>query len=173
MQEKEKKSQIDKQGELSENGVSASSDAKNESHQSFVESSEKIAETSFTEELERSVRDLWYISETDSEVKVFIGKRADSVTKEILAIQTNVSVETNIEKRDFADFFENLTAIQDWYGDEEKKSAEKFSTVKKLLEENLKDLQVFKVGQIELDIYVVGLDSQSTLTGITTKAVET
>ena len=37
----------------------------------------------------------------------------------------------------------------------------------------MKDLKVFKVGQIELDIYVVGLDSQGVLTGITTKAVET
>ena len=170
MQEKEKKSQIDKQGELSENGVSVSSDTKSESQQI---SDEKIAETSFIEELERSVKDLWYISETDSEVKVFTGKKADTVTKEILTAQINISGETNIEERNCADFFKNLTAIQDWYGDEEKETAEKFSTVEKLLEENLKDLKVFKVGQIELDIYVVGLDSQSVLTGITTKAVET
>lgn len=170
MQEKEKKSQIDKQRELSENGVSASSDAKSESQQS---SGKKIAETSFIEELEHSVKDLWYISETDSEVKVFTGKKADSVTKEIFVAQNNFSAETNIEERDFADFFKNLTTIQDWYGDEEKETAAKFSTVEKLLEENLKDLKVFKVGQIELDIYVVGLNSQSVLTGITTKAVET
>lgn len=170
MQEKEKKSQMDKQGEPSENEVSAEEKIENGAKQV---SGEKAVENSFIEELEAAVKDLWYISETDAEVKTFFGKKADSVTKEILAGQINISAETNIEERDFADFFKNLTEIMDWYGDEEKETAEKFSTVEKLLEENLKNLKVFKVGQIEIDIYVIGLNSQSTLTGITTKAVET
>jgi hypothetical protein len=42
-----------------------------------------------------------------------------------------------------------------------------------LLEGNLRDLRVFKVGRIELDIYVVGINSEGILMGIKTKAVET
>jgi hypothetical protein len=66
-----------------------------------------------------------------------------------------------------------LTEIQDWFGDEEKETAQKFARLRELLEKNLRDLKVFKVGKIQLDVYVVGLDAESKLTGIKTKAVET
>jgi hypothetical protein len=42
-----------------------------------------------------------------------------------------------------------------------------------LLEENLADLTVFRIGSIRIDIYVVGLDADGNLAGIKTKAVET
>jgi hypothetical protein len=66
-----------------------------------------------------------------------------------------------------------LTKIQDWFGEEETATAQKFSALEKLLLENLKDLKVFKIGEIELDIYFVGLDKQGKLAGVKTKAVET
>ncbi len=42
-----------------------------------------------------------------------------------------------------------------------------------LLENNLKGLKVFKIGKIQLDVYVVGIDAEGKLTGIKTNAVET
>ena len=63
--------------------------------------------------------------------------------------------------------------MQDWFGDEETATANKFAELKKLLEDNLRYLKVFKIGKIELDIYIVGLDVESNLIGIKTKAVET
>lgn len=166
MSNKEKKSQPAKEIKLSEKEVSDSSNLEDNA-------SKESSEPGFIGKLEQSVKDLWYMSETDAEINVFLGEKADSVTKDSFARQIKISAETNIEEKDFAEFFKNLTAIQDWYGDEEKETAEKFSTVEKLLEENLTDLKVFKVGQIEIDIYVVGLDAESVLTGIKTKAVET
>lgn len=170
MPEREIKSQLSDESESSENEVSDSSD-KEKASQS--DSKKIIFKDNFSSELEKSVKDLWYMSETDAKVEIFAGKKADSVTKEILVEQINISSETNIEERDFAEFFENLTKIQGWYGEEEKETAAKFSTVQKLLEENLKNLKIFKIGQIEIDIYVVGLNSQNILTGIMTRAVET
>ncbi len=40
-------------------------------------------------------------------------------------------------------------------------------------EKNLRDLKVFKIGKIQIDVYVVGLDAEDNLLGIETKAVET
>lgn len=170
MSEKEKKSQSINKSELSEKEVSDSSGAENKPKN---EVDKETVKANLAEKIEQSVKDLWYMSETDAEIQVFIGKKAESVTKESLSEQINISSATKIEEKKTTDFFKNLTEIQDWYGDEEKETAEKFSTLEKILEENLEDLKVFKVGQIELDIYVVGLDSQNVLTGITTKAVET
>ena len=124
-------------------------------------------------EIERIVSGLYYISETDSEIFPFVGDKAEDVTREIILSQTKCADGFEIEERNFAEFFAPLTKIQDWFGDEEIEAARKFRSLKELLQKNLRDLKVFKIGTIELDVYAVGLDSENVLMGIKTKAVET
>jgi Nuclease A inhibitor-like protein len=126
-----------------------------------------------TERIKKAAEGLYYISETDAEIFPFEGTKTNAVTKENLLSQTANKPDAPVEERDFEGFFTRLTKIQDWFGDEEKQTAERFARLKELLEKNLKDLKVFKVGRIEIDIYVVGLDAQGNLAGIKTKAVET
>lgn len=116
---------------------------------------------------------LYYISETDAEILPFAGKKAEAVNKEEILRQIEKENKTSVEEIDFEEFFAPLTEIHDWFGDEEKESAGKFGRLKSFLEKNLKDLRVFKIGTIELEIYLVGLDAENTLTGVKTKAVET
>ena len=70
-------------------------------------------------------------------------------------------------------FFARLTTENDWFGEKEKETARRFSALQKLLDENLRDLTVSKIGHIQLEIFVVGLDADNNLIGIKTKAVET
>lgn len=126
-----------------------------------------------SEQIKIRAEGLWYISETDAEIFPFAGSRADSVSKESLLKQIGRSADAPVEERDFDQMFERFIKIQDWFGEEEKATAEKFAALKSLLEKNLTDLKVFKVGDIERDIYFVGLDKEGNLAGIQTKAVET
>ncbi len=128
---------------------------------------------SLAEDLKQATKNLYYISETDAEISPFIGHSAASVTKDEVLRQTKKSPDENVEERDFEQIFERLTKIQDWFGDEETATAKKFAVLRDLLTENLRDLKVFKVGEIELDVYFVGLDEQGKLVGVKTKAVET
>lgn len=125
------------------------------------------------EQIRKNAEGLFYISETDAEILPFVGTTADKVSKEEVLAQTNNAADSAVEERDFDGFFARLTEVQDWFGDEEKENVQKFIGLKEILENNLRDLKVFKVGKIELDIYVVGLDAENTLLGIKTKAVET
>jgi hypothetical protein len=125
------------------------------------------------EQIKKAAQGLWYMSETDAEIFPFTGSKADSVTKETLLKQLGRSNETPIEERDFEQMFARFIKIEDWFGDEEKATAEKFAALKSLLEKNLTNLKVFKVGKINLDVYFVGLDAEGNLAGIQTKAVET
>lgn len=134
---------------------------------------EKKPEDSLIKKLGKASEGLYYISETDAEIFPFSGKKAEAVSREEILNQTQNSPETNVEERDFAEFFVRLTKIQDWFGEEETANARKFAELKDLLELNLRDLKVFKIGLIELDVYAVGLDRENTLKGIKTKAVET
>jgi hypothetical protein len=128
-------------------------------------------EDSFSDQVKTIVKDLYYISETDSEIFPFVGRKAASVSADELLRQLGRT--DSVEERDFEDFYKRLTKMQEWFGDEETATANKFSELKKLLLKNLKDVKVFKVGKIEVDIYIVGLNSESVLAGVWTKAVET
>lgn len=136
---------------------------------------QKISEKklALAKKIKIAVKGLYYISETDAEVLPFAGGKAVAVTIEEILKQTKKAAETPTEERDFGEFFARLTEIQDWYGEEEKETAAKFAELKKLLEKNLRDLKVFKIGSIQLEIYAVGLDEENDLMGIKTEAVET
>ena len=136
-------------------------------------STTKTNSQSLLSDIENAIKDLFYTSETDAKIVLFAGSQADAVTKENLLIQTKNESNPKVEEKGFDQFFAQLTKIQDWFGDEEKEIAAKFSALRDLLKNNLKDLKVFKVGKINLDIYVIGLDTEGVLTGVQTKAVET
>lgn len=129
--------------------------------------------SALVKEIEKLVSGLSYVSETDSEIFPFVGEKAEAVTKEIILTQTKNAADVAVEERNFEDFFSRLTKIEDWFGEEETEAARKFAVLKELLQKKLKDLKVFKIGEIELDVYAVGLDAENVLTGIKTKAVET
>ena len=122
---------------------------------------------------ETACEGLVYISETDAPILPFAGGPADTVTGQIILQQTGGEPQTQVEEIEFDTFFTKLTTIKDWYGEPEKARAERFLDLKMLLEENLRELKVFRIGNIRLDIYVVGIDIEGNLMGVTTIAVET
>ena len=127
----------------------------------------------FAEQIKRLSEGLYYISETDAPILPFTGNKAEAVTKDEILRQTQSTAGTAVEERNFAETFARLTQIQDWFGDEEKESAAKFDKLKSFLEQNLKDLKMFKIGTVQIKIYFVGLNADGNLTGIRTEAVET
>ena len=124
-------------------------------------------------QIEKACRGLFFTSETDAKILPFFGGQAEAVTTEEILSQTKSAADAPIEEADFTEFFARLTEIQDWFGDEEKATAQKFVDLKDLLESNFRDLKIFKIGKVQLEIYAVGLDAENNLLGIQTKAVET
>lgn len=116
---------------------------------------------------------LIYTSETDSPVAAFAGSKTSFMTRESILRQIGRKAEEQIEEIGFAEFFNRLTVEKEWFGSVEILMAQKFFELQKLFEENLHDNKVLKVGRIQLDIYVVGIDKTGQLLGVTTKAVET
>ncbi len=125
------------------------------------------------DKLSELCKKLVYISETDAEIEVFIGKKASAITTEEILIQTKSSPNVSVEEIKFEEFFLRLTKTQDWFGTEQKNNVAKFKELEKYLIENLINKKVFRIGKIKIDIYVVGLDAENNLSGIKTKAVET
>ena len=124
-------------------------------------------------EIELACKGLFYISETDAPLLPFSGLVAAEPTRENILQQTGAKADGAIEEVGFDVFFGRLTEFRDWFGKAEKARAAKFLGLQELLEENLRDRKVFRVGRIQIDIFAVGIDKDGYLMGVTTKAVET
>lgn len=116
---------------------------------------------------------LMYISETDAPVALYADARAATVTAGTILAQVNLPPDTPVEEMAPATFFARLTKIEPWQDGAQRENAKKFLELQRLLEENLRELKVFKVGRVRIDIYVVGLDADNDLVGIKTRSVET
>lgn len=127
----------------------------------------------FFEALEAACDGLIYISETDAAVMPFAGGPADAASANFILQESGKSQDVPTEELDFGEFFGRLTTIRDWYGEAEKAKAKRFLELKTLLEENLGQLKVFKTGNIQREIYAVGIDKDGCLMGVKTYAVET
>ena len=140
--------------------------------QSFFQNEIK-SEGRLFREIEEACEGLIYISETDSPLLAFSCPAAGGLTAESILQQTGRGPEEAIEEISFGDFFSRLTAVKDWFGEPEKARAKKFLDLQRLLEENLRHLSVFRIGRIRIDIFVLGLEPDGDLMGVTTKSVET
>lgn len=132
-------------------------------------------QSALLERLQTTTKGLTYMSESDYPVEPFIweGEGKDDFTaKDILKVMKYPS-RAPVKVIDLDEFFSRLTQEQDWHGPQEKKEVKQYKKLVSLLKESLTNLQVFKVGKINIDIYVVGKTADGDFAGVTTKAVET
>lgn len=126
-----------------------------------------------TTTLESLSKNLNYISETDAEIVPFTFRKPEAVTAAEVIAQAGLKTDASVEEVAAEAFFARLTTIKDWFGPREKEAARRFAALKTELEKEMTDLTVFKIGKIQIDIYVVGIDKKGRLSGVKTKAVET
>ena len=122
--------------------------------------------------LKRLTRGLEFQSEADYPVEPFAPEAAGGAAS---AQQAVASVKGGAEARavEFDDFFAAATEEQEWHDDEARARVRKFQALVKYLKENLTDIQVFKAGDAEADVYVLGRTASGSLAGVKTKVVET
>jgi len=71
------------------------------------------------------------------------------------------------------DFFTRATQEEDWHDQKERETVKRFQNLVSVLKQNLSQLQVDRVGSIDIDVYIVGVTSGRGLAGLYTKLVET
>jgi hypothetical protein len=121
--------------------------------------------------LETSAQELYYISETDSPFKITIWKNANVPVDRFPSL-INASESTDIEMTTLHHFFRNHAFEMDWHDESQKQHVARFRSFMNLIENNLKDIQVYRFGKISIDNYIVGRNQQD-LIAIHTKSVET
>ena len=124
--------------------------------------------------LQEAIRGLLYQSETDAPFEVFHWPDgATSLDPKTVLKLSGHKPKDPVETLSVGEFFKPLTEEQSWFGATEKAAARKYRQLQEVIQQHLSHRQVFRVGKIKVDIFIVGKSAQGYWAGVKTKAVET
>jgi hypothetical protein len=117
--------------------------------------------------LQNATKGLLYPSETDKPFEPFSWGKADGdLTPQKVAALVKAPAGTAVAQQSLADFFQYLTANGTDH-------AAEFRQLQQVIGKQLAGAQVFRVGSVTLDVYIVGRTSDGEWAGLKTQSVET
>ncbi|MEG4010235.1 nuclease A inhibitor family protein [Microcoleus sp. Pol11C1] len=128
---------------------------------------------SIAHQLQQVSEGLLFGSETDAPFEVIHWQAQGDLTQAKLLQLTNHPPDAPIELVSVEDFFDVSTQEEDWHDEEERETAKRFQNLVNFLKQNLSQLQVYRVGSVEIDAYIVGVTDGGGWAGLSTKLVET
>jgi hypothetical protein len=126
-------------------------------------------------QLTQATTELYWVSETDAPFAVqlwsdFKGTRlTEKKLRQWLACEADVTIET-IE---LEAFLASAVTPQDWHGAEEAAIVQRYQSLLTLLQDNLANPKVYRVGTVNVSIYIIGKTPAGTWMALKTEAVET
>jgi hypothetical protein len=126
-------------------------------------------------ELEEASHGLLFMSESDYPLVPLLweGEGKEALTAEKLLSLTGKPADTPVEIEDIDEFFHIATREQDWHGEREREEVKRYQELVKLLKDNLSDIQVYRLGKVEIEVFIVGRTDKGDLMGLSTKVIET
>jgi Nuclease A inhibitor-like protein len=129
-------------------------------------------DTALLDTLKQASQGMLYTSESDYPFDVFSWK-THTLTPEQVLVETKHPENTPVQAWSLDKFFAPTLEEKDWYGPKEKEIVAQYQRLVRTLQTTLSDIQVYRVGKIELDVYIVGKTPEGSLAGLSTKVVET
>lgn len=130
---------------------------------------------SFAEQVNPIVTGLFYPSESDEPIEpvsCYLHQTEPLTVSQIKDWQM-LPPSVYVDEIPEAEFWEPVITEEDWYGDEEKKRTSQFQQLKALFEAELSVRQVFRVGETERDVYLLGRQANGDRAGVKTRVVQT
>jgi hypothetical protein len=122
-------------------------------------------------ELARAVKGLWYMSESDYPFETVRLEGTTEPNPEALPRLAGADPNTLVETRELEDFFREGAAVR--MSQEGAGEPASFAAVVQTLTENLKDIRVYRIGEINIPVYVLGRSASGSWLGVSTRVVET
>ncbi|HEX8853899.1 MAG TPA: nuclease A inhibitor family protein [Pyrinomonadaceae bacterium] len=124
-------------------------------------------------ELERATAGLLFMSESDYPFEVFRRAGAEPFTDDVLRRKERLDASSPVAVQSVEDFFRVAAGEQDWKGADEQATARRYQALVKLLKRALGDVRVYRVGEINVGVYIVGRSPEGSWLGLSTRVVET
>ena len=124
-------------------------------------------------DLQQASAGLLWLSEADYPWEVVYWQQISELTPETLLQQINYDSTSKIETKTLEQVFAVATAEQDWHNEAEKQEVESYQSLVNLLDHYLDNIQVYRVGEVEIELYVLGQTKHQAIAGLKTKIIET
>ena len=128
---------------------------------------------SIATQLKQASKGLLFLSESDAPFEVINWPAQGELTPAKLLQLTNHPPDAPLEVVTVDEFFAIAPQEEDWHDEEERETVKRFQHLMSVLKHNLSQLQVFRVGSINIDAYIVGVTPSGDWTGLSTKLLET
>ena len=128
---------------------------------------------SFRSRLETACDGLVLISETDSGVEPVFGRKASGRSHGEVLSAIGVSVDAKVEIVDADSFFDRVSTPREWFNSKQRENADRFGALKRLLELDLDDLKVYRIGRTRITVFVLGFQNDERVAGVKMEAIET
>ncbi|MFL6230598.1 MAG: nuclease A inhibitor family protein [Pyrinomonadaceae bacterium] len=132
-----------------------------------------VAADEIERELREASRGLLFMSEADYPVEVVRWRDPQEVTPEFLRGLSGESPTAPVEVISPEEFFRAATSEPDWKVGTELATAQRFQVLLGLLGTRLTDLKAYRVGRVNMTVYVVGRAPSGEMMGVSTRVVET
>ncbi|MEM8613085.1 MAG: nuclease A inhibitor family protein [Cyanobacteria bacterium P01_H01_bin.105] len=123
-------------------------------------------------ELKAACKGLLWRSETDCPLEVTV-LPSDQQPLSIDRLLDSYPDDTPVSIVGLDDFFGQATVERAWFDSRELILVERYRNLRDLLETTLENLKVYRIGRVEIDVYVIGKTEDEQVIGVKTKIVET
>jgi hypothetical protein len=131
-----------------------------------------VTTAEITDLLKQATTDLLWSSESDYPFELVTWDRNVEMTPTALFSKLE-DPKAAIESTTLTDFFAPVLSVEDWYEEEELAQVKRYTDLLHAIESNLFDVQVFRVGEVEIAVYIVGKTPDGDIVGLKTHVVET
>jgi hypothetical protein len=132
-----------------------------------------MAESAAAAAIKVATKDLLFPSESDEPIDVVEWKAEGKLTTSRLIELGEEDPRVHIKEISVDAFFKNLIESSPDDSPDEQRGSARFRNLLDVLKAHLSDIRVFRVGQIQINYYVVGLTSTGTWTGLVAPSTET
>ncbi|MDB6111867.1 MAG: nuiA [Pedosphaera sp.] len=123
--------------------------------------------------LQEATRDVLYMSESDYPFQIIQrageGRPPDAQT--VLELSSRAGGAVQVVPLET--FFKHLIAEKPWHREQENATVRKFQKLLQVIRQHLPNAQVFRVGEIQVDVFILGNTADGDLAGLSTRAIET
>ncbi len=123
-------------------------------------------------ELARATEGLLFMSESDYPFElVRWGK--DRLTRAAVRRHTGQDESVEITTQTLGSFFRVAASEPDWKGPNERATARRYQALVRWLRQHLSGVRVYRIGRVNIDVYIVGRSPTDNVFGLHTHVVET
>jgi hypothetical protein len=125
------------------------------------------------EELKQLTEGLLFMSESDYPFEIIYRAGDAPISLQYFRELSGQASDAPVEVRSVDDFFRAAASEPDWKGEKELAIAKRYQALARFLKENLDELKVYRVGKINIPVYIIGRTKTGNWVGLSTRAVET